>query len=361
MLFVALNKAERKDSHDRCPALLYQVVQSAKRHHLLFQLNAKWIARQPSRFIFVETWPDPSGPNRHQINSSVFHAAPLMARRGPEPPPFPGRPGRRSQVQLSPPPAPHVELVEPLPPLRRWIPPPGLDLDERSLRPQLRPGPRPFGAFPAPVSPQGEKESKRMASVPIFRNVPNFDRPRARPPPMDESVRSSCHGRVEVARKGSQQRSMKDVADTSSFLSIPSDVETSRGGEKVAPWSSAAAGAAAAGAAAAAAHHDFAEDLWRRLVDRIPAEPPCSIVDDASASPSPISQDLGDGSCGHTMSFFRDGQPSSKENDVDSQQAVGAAALSTQSAGPSEPAPSTRRQLFVEGNDVRVSESQDEK
>lgn len=144
---------------------------------------------------------------------------------------------------------------------------------------------------------------------------------------------------------------MKDV-DNSSFLSIPTDVETSRG-EKVAPWSSAAAGAAAAGAAAAAAHHDFAEDLWKRLVDRIPADPPCSIVDDASASPSPISQDLGD-SCGHTMSFFRerDGQPSSKENDIDSQQAVGpvgAAALSTQSAGPPEP-PSTRRQLFVEGH-----------
>jgi len=142
---------------------------------------------------------------------------------------------------------------------------------------------------------------------------------------------------------------MKDV-DNSSFLSIPTDVETSRGGEKVAPWSSAAAGAAAAGAAAAAAHHDFAEDLWKRLVDRIPADPPCSIVDDTSASPSPISQDLGD-SCGHTMSFFRDGLAPSKENDVDSQQALQAAAgaLSTEIAGAPEP-PSTRRQLFVEGH-----------
>jgi len=99
------------------------------------------------------------------------------------------------------------------------------------------------------------------------------------------------------------------------------------------PWTSAAAAAAAEAAGAAAAHEDFAQDLWRRLVDRIP-DPPCSIIDDAS-SPSPISQDLG-GSYG-TMSFLQDHQVQQVQDVL---KASGASAGDPQML---------RRQLFAEG------------
>lgn len=121
---------------------------------------------------------------------------------------------------------------------------------------------------------------------------------------------------------------MKDLDHNSSFLSLP-DTETA--GSQ--PWTSAAAAAAAEAAGAAATHEDFAQDLWRRLVDRIP-DPPCSIIDDAS-SPSPISQDLG-GSYG-TMSFLQDHQVQVQ----DVAKASGASDLQI-----------LRRQLFAEGQHV---------
>jgi len=123
---------------------------------------------------------------------------------------------------------------------------------------------------------------------------------------------------------------MKDLDHNSSFLSLP-DTETA--GSQ--PWTSAAAAAAAEAAGAAAAHEDFAQDLWRRLVDRIP-DPPCSIIDDAS-SPSPISQDLG-GSYG-TMSFLQDHQV---------QQVQDVLKASGASAGDQQ---ILRRQLFAEGQE----------
>ena len=101
--------------------------------------------------------------------------------RGAAPPPFPCRPGRLTElsrskvVVLEPDEVPVPMEKEKLPPLGRWIPPPDLDLE-----PPLRSSSKLRARATSPSSRHAEKEvSLRHASMPIFRNVPHFDRPQA--------------------------------------------------------------------------------------------------------------------------------------------------------------------------------------
>eukprot|EP00434_Breviolum_minutum_P029093 symbB.v1.2.025733.t1/scaffold2517.1/size77087/2 len=121
--------------------------------------------------------------------------------RGAAPPPFPCRPGRLTElsrskvVVLEPDEVPVPMEKEKLPPLGRWIPPPDLDLE-----PPLRSSSKLRARATSPSSRHAEKEvSLRHASMPIFRNVPHFDRPQA-PCIIISSSAASCVAQLFAMR-----------------------------------------------------------------------------------------------------------------------------------------------------------------